>query len=70
MPPLPRAICPVCHGSVALRRGGELREHQDHRHELYGVGRGAAVPSCPGSGRRPAEASRAGGADAQRGVRP
>lgn len=51
MPPLPRAQCPVCHGQVAVRRGGQLREHQDHRHELYGVGRGAVVPKCPGSGK-------------------
>jgi hypothetical protein len=24
---LPRAICPLCGRNVALRRGGELREH-------------------------------------------
>jgi hypothetical protein len=51
MPPLPRAECPVCHGDIALRSGGELREHQDHRHELYGVGRGVHVPNCPASGK-------------------
>lgn len=56
MAPLPRAECPVCHGDVALRKGGELREHPDHRHELYGTGRGEEVPKCPGSGLAPAEA--------------
>lgn len=29
MPPLPRADCPRCRRTVAVRRGGELREHQD-----------------------------------------
>lgn len=53
MPELPRAECPVCHGDVALRRGGVLREHPDHRHELYGVPgavREGHVPTCEGSG--------------------
>jgi hypothetical protein len=50
---LPRARCPVCGGSVALRRGQLLREHPDHRHPLYGVGgavRGGKVPLCMASG--------------------
>ncbi len=50
---LPRAECPVCHASVATRRRGELHEHHDHRHALYGVP-GAChdgrVPYCPASG--------------------
>jgi hypothetical protein len=28
MTPLPRAVCPTCGQEVALRRGGELREHR------------------------------------------
>lgn len=60
MTPLPRATCPTCHGDVALRRpirhdgGPVLREHSDHRHELYsvpGAVRDGRVPKCPGSGR-------------------
>jgi hypothetical protein len=50
---LPRTQCPVCGGQVAVRSGGELREHPDHRHPLYGVGgavREGRVPKCPGSG--------------------
>jgi hypothetical protein len=37
----PRAGCPVCGKDVALRRGGQLREHR-----MFG----AASPLCPGSG--------------------
>jgi hypothetical protein len=54
--PLPRATCPVCRADVALRKTGELREHPDHRHELYsvpGAVRDGRVPSCEASGRRP-----------------
>lgn len=54
---LPRARCPVCRGEVALRTGGFLREHPDHRHEMYGVAgavRRGEVPMCPASGRKPA----------------
>lgn len=61
---LPRAACPVCGGDVALRAGGELREHPDHRHELYsvpGACREGRVPKCTGGGLTLAEASR--GAD-------
>lgn len=47
---LPRCKCHVCGAEVAIRKHGELREHQDHRDPLYGVGRGAHVPICPGSG--------------------
>lgn len=53
MTPLPRLTCPVCVASVAVRRGGELREHPDHRHELYGVPgavRDGRVPMCVASG--------------------
>lgn len=53
MPPLPRATCPVCRASVALRRGGELREHPDHTHHMYsvpGAVRDGTVPTCAGSG--------------------
>jgi hypothetical protein len=49
MTALPRAECPVCHGDVALRAGGQLREHRDHRDPMYGVG-GGHVPLCPASG--------------------
>lgn len=31
MPPLPRADCPVCGKSVAVRVGGKLREHYVYR---------------------------------------
>lgn len=51
---LPRATCPVCRGDVALRRGSLLREHPDHRHEMYAVPnavRDGLVPKCEGSGR-------------------
>jgi hypothetical protein len=51
---LPRQECPVCHADVAVRRGGELREHPDHRHPKYGAAgavRKGEVPKCPGSGR-------------------
>ena len=51
MPSLPRANCPVCHADVALRAGGELREHRDHRDPMYGVA-GAYVPLCGASGNR------------------
>ncbi len=56
MPPLPRAECPVCYGDVAVRRTGELREHPDHRHEMYsvpGAVRDGIVPNCPMSGQKP-----------------
>jgi len=47
---LPRGNCPVCGADVALRAGGEMREHPDHRHHLYGTGRNDEVPKCSGSG--------------------
>lgn len=50
---LPRAECPVCHASVSTRGGGQLREHRDHRHELYsvpGACRDGRVPLCVASG--------------------
>lgn len=60
---LPRAECPACHADVATRKDGELREHPDHRHDLYGVP-GAVhdgrVPQCPMSGRRPEDGEPAG----------
>jgi len=31
MPPLPRAECPVCQKSVAVRTGGQMREHYVYR---------------------------------------
>lgn len=58
MTPLPRATCPACHGSIALRANGTLREHPDHRHAMYGVPGAVAdgtVPDCPMSGRQPQE---------------
>lgn len=54
--PRPRATCPACHANVAVRRGGELREHPDHRHEMYsvpGAVRDGTVPVCPAAGRKP-----------------
>lgn len=39
---LPRAICPVCGRGVALRRGGQLREHPAVQ---------GARGLCPGSGK-------------------
>lgn len=53
MPPLPRGRCPVCRADIALRKGGELREHRDQTHELYGTGQSDQVPICAGSGRQP-----------------
>lgn len=53
MSKLPRARCPICRADVALRRGDALREHPDHRHELYsvpGAVRDGRVPKCFGSG--------------------
>jgi hypothetical protein len=52
---LPRGTCPVCKAEVAVRRGGQLREHPDHRHPKYGAAgavRAGEVPVCPGSGQR------------------
>lgn len=44
MPPLPRGTCPTCSADVALRTGGQLREHRaDH-------GDVAVSPLCPASG--------------------
>lgn len=39
---LPRGVCPVCERDVALRVGGQLREHRDSGGELcvasgYGI---------------------------------
>jgi protein gp37 len=53
MAPLPRALCPVCHASIPVRRNGALREHRDHGHTLYsvpGAVRDGRVPVCFGSG--------------------
>lgn len=44
---LPRTECPVCHRSVPIRRGGELREHTLKPGE---------PEKCPASGLRPARA--------------
>lgn len=52
---LARGACTVCGADVALRKGGQVREHRDHRHELYGTGRAAEVPVCAGAGRQPAD---------------
>lgn len=43
---LPRGRCPSCGRDVALRKGGELREH--------GVREGRNAPVCVSSGQRPA----------------
>lgn len=51
---LPRATCPSCGRDVALRRGGELREHvRDPNDEL------APGVKCPGSGHTIAYVERA-----------
>ena len=58
MTPLPRAACPACRASVALRADGALRQHPDHRHDMYsvpGAVRDGTVPACPASGSRPDE---------------
>lgn len=39
---LPRAFCPTCSREVAVRTGGQLREHRDHGGDL-----------CPASGMTP-----------------
>lgn len=55
---LPRGICSVCGGDVALRKGGLVREHP--RWVLgpgYKPQKGAGTGTCPGSG-RPAKAPR------------
>lgn len=46
---LPRGRCPECGRDVALRRGGELREH---------TVRGRGTPMCAASGFTPAEIER------------
>lgn len=58
MPRLIRGTCPVCKGDLALRKDGSTRQHPDHQHELYGVGRGASVPWCKGSGELAIEQAR------------
>lgn len=53
MAPLPRATCPVCGGDVALRVGGELREHRDAREVARARAGAVGSPSlCRGSGLR------------------
>lgn len=47
MPPLPRAVCPVCEKSVALRVGGVFREHRVLPHKPVLVGRPRL---CAGTG--------------------
>jgi hypothetical protein len=46
MPPLPRGRCPDCGKVVALRVGGQTREHSS-----WG-GAGMAPVKCPGSGKQ------------------
>ena len=46
--PTPRRL-PICGGNVALRSGGELREHLDHRHHLRHRARGRSA-GCQASG--------------------
>lgn len=53
MPPLPRGRCTACRGDVAIRSNGDVREHKDKRHALYGTGRNDEVPTCPGTGKKP-----------------
>jgi hypothetical protein len=50
MTALPRGKCAVCGADVALRKGGEVREHKDVRHELWGTGQTDKVPVCEGAG--------------------
>lgn len=52
MAKLRRGTCPVCLADVALRKDGEIREHQDHRHPDYGPGSDREAPKCPGSGQK------------------
>ncbi len=56
MSSLPRGRCPVCDQDVALRKGGQLREHYVYRPQAEQdpttpLGR---VRTCEGSGGRPA----------------
>lgn len=56
--PRKRAACPACLADVSLRRHGELREHPDHRHEMYGVPgavQDGTIPVCPAAGHKPEE---------------
>lgn len=46
MPPLPRGKCPDCHRDVAVRAGGEAREHQVYNRT---TGR---YEKCGGSGKK------------------
>ena len=57
MPPLPRAICPICHRSVPLRVDGEFREH---RAEGGGREHHASDRKCMGSGKTRTELAEAG----------
>lgn len=48
---LPRGRCPACQANVALRRGGELREHRATEQQLkLGTSTGITSRNCPGSG--------------------
>lgn len=56
MSALPRGICPVCGADVAVRRNGEIRQHD--RWETFATGTdldGHRRARCPGSGRPPTE---------------
>lgn len=50
---LPRAKCPTCGGVVAVRKAGELREHFQKNHAMFGTGtaKQGTVPICAGSGK-------------------
>lgn len=61
MPALPRATCPVCARSVAVRREGEIREHRNPpiaEHTAWGMD---DIPGriCRGSGQVTSESSAA-----------
>lgn len=48
MQPLPRGTCPECGADVALRKGGQLREHR----------RKGKVSMCSGSGKHAVETTK------------
>lgn len=51
---LPRAVCPACAAEVALRTGGQLREHKAAQ-EQTDLGEPSEFGKCPASGLTVAE---------------
>lgn len=57
MAPLPRGTCRACGRDVAIRNGGEVREHARAGKYMWsgivGAPRGIGSSVCPGSGKTP-----------------